>query len=594
MNLKTPQPLIALCLLLPLAASLGCAGLPQSLGQPETRQMAPIEAPGDLNRDPDLSGAYYHYLAAQVRLNQGEFDAALEDLAQALELEPEPLALKREITQLYLRRGDLQAALEWARSAAEDAPQDVQSRLVLGGILSALGLETEATREYEKVRKTEPANQDALLLLGALYGRQKEYGKALEALKALIAADPDSFMAYYYLGRVCLEMNDLAAAEKGYLKAVELKPLFENALLDLAYIHELRGSLDKAAAAYEQILTANPTSRSARSRLGRLFLLGDRYDDALAQFEEMKRLGQIDQDVRIKIGLIYFEQKRLELAIKEFQEVLADDPENDRVRYYLGSCFEEKGDLDEARRLFQAVAEGSEVYVDALVHLALVLQRQDKLAEAEAAVRRAMDTLPQDTRLLLFLGALLEAQERYEAAVGVLQEALTQEPANTEVLFRLGVVLDKSGDQAGCIERMKQVVGLDANHASALNYLGYTYADKGINLEEAESLIKRALAQRPDDGFITDSLGWVYYKQRRYQEALAQMERAVALAKDDPVVTEHLGDVCAALGLEDRALAVYRKSLELNHEDKAAVQGKISRIEKDRRSKADAERPQAR
>ena len=97
----------------------------------------------------------------------------------------------------------------------------------------------------------------------------------------------------------------------------------------------------------------------------------------------------------------------------------------------------------------------------------------------------------------------------------------------------------------------------------ALNYLGYTYAERGTNLDEAEDLIKRALKFRPNDGYILDSLGWVYFKKKKFDEALIELEKAWKLAPNDPVIGEHLGDVYVKKNLWEKALKVYRRILEL-------------------------------
>jgi Flp pilus assembly protein TadD len=99
------------------------------------------------------------------------------------------------------------------------------------------------------------------------------------------------------------------------------------------------------------------------------------------------------------------------------------------------------------------------------------------------------------------------------------------------------------GRKQESIDAMKQVLALTPDDAEALNYLGYTYADLGINLEEAESLIQQALALKPDDGYIADSLGWVYFKKGNYRQALKWLNKAVQLVPDDPTILEHLGDV---------------------------------------------------
>ncbi len=111
---------------------------------------------------------------------------------------------------------------------------------------------------------------------------------------------------------------------------------------------------------------------------------------------------------------------------------------------------------------------------------------------------------------------------------------------------------------------LKTAIKKDPFHVMALNYLGYTYADRGIHLDEAEDLIKRALKFRPNDGYIIDSLGWVYFKKKRYDEALVEMEKAWKLAPNDPVVGEHLGEVYLKKGLWDKAIKILRRVLEVN------------------------------
>ncbi|CAD7782784.1 MAG: Photosystem I assembly protein Ycf3 [Candidatus Methanoperedenaceae archaeon GB50] len=114
-----------------------------------------------------------------------------------------------------------------------------------------------------------------------------------------------------------------------------------------------------------------------------------------------------------------------------------------------------------------------------------------------------------------------------------------------------------------CIKEMRQTISLDPNHAEALNYLGYTYAEMGENLEEAERLIKRALEIKPEDGYIIDSLGWVYYQRGEYKKALEILKKAHKLASKDPIITEHLGDVYSKNGLYQEALKYYRQALKL-------------------------------
>jgi Tfp pilus assembly protein PilF len=140
------------------------------------------------------------------------------------------------------------------------------------------------------------------------------------------------------------------------------------------------------------------------------------------------------------------------------------------------------------------------------------------------------------------------------------------------------VVYDKAKKKEASMEAMRKVIALDPKHANALNYLGYTYADLGQNLDEAERLIKEALKYKPNDGYITDSLGWVYYKKGQFQKALKYLRKAVELVPDDPIMLEHVGDVYLKLDDKANALKFYQKSLQQKDKDTEELEKKIRNL----------------
>ena len=178
------------------------------------------------------------------------------------------------------------------------------------------------------------------------------------------------------------------------------------------------------------------------------------------------------------------------------------------------------------------------------------------------------------------LSSLYEKKEEFDEAIKVLQEALTYDENNVEILFRLGVVYDKSGDKETSIVHMRKILDINPEHADALNYIGYTYAEQGINLVEAFGLIKRALKIKPNAGYIIDSLGWVYYQQGLYDEALESLEKAISIIPDDPTIAEHLGDVYFKKLKYRKSLEMYEKALSLNHVQQDKIKEKIEEIKK--------------
>ncbi|RLB76771.1 MAG: hypothetical protein DRH15_12175, partial [Deltaproteobacteria bacterium] len=164
-------------------------------------------------------------------------------------------------------------------------------------------------------------------------------------------------------------------------------------------------------------------------------------------------------------------------------------------------------------------------------------------------------------------------------AIKVLKEGLTNSPRDVRLIFRLGVILDKNGDKEACLEKMRQVLAINPQHAEALNYIGYTYAEQGIRLDEAMKLIKKALKLKPNSGYIVDSLGWVYFQKGLYDEAIKYLEKAISLTPDDPTINEHLGDAYFKKKDYKASLEHYKKALSLKHPKAEEIKKKISTVE---------------
>ena len=175
---------------------------------------------------------------------------------------------------------------------------------------------------------------------------------------------------------------------------------------------------------------------------------------------------------------------------------------------------------------------------------------------------------------------MYETLKRFEEAEAVLRQGLKMAPGHQRLHFRLGVVLDKMGDRQDSIVEMEKVIALDPEAANALNYLGYSLAEMGIRLEEAEEFVKRALQIKPEAGYITDSLGWVYFKMGRHSEALVWIKKALDRLPEDPLITEHLGDTYQALGRWREAQEAYERSLRLGHENPEQLESKLKESKK--------------
>jgi pentatricopeptide repeat protein len=220
--------------------------------------------------------------------------------------------------------------------------------------------------------------------------------------------------------------------------------------------------------------------------------------------------------------------------------------------------------LDQAVAEFKKISPESALFADAKRSIVLILRKQNKTKEAIQAMEDAIQTKPKEATLYLILADLFEKEDQLPKALTVLQKGLDQNRDSVDLLFQLGALHDKMGEFEKMVTQMEEVLRLDPDHADALNYLGYSYADRGIHLDEALKLVQKAMTLKPNMGYITDSLGWVYFKLGQYEKALVELEKANQLTPDDPIITEHLADSYFKLNRIEKAIELYEKALKLD------------------------------
>tara|TARA_B100000470_G_scaffold205421_1_gene180094 strand:+ start:23 stop:706 length:684 start_codon:yes stop_codon:yes gene_type:complete len=195
----------------------------------------------------------------------------------------------------------------------------------------------------------------------------------------------------------------------------------------------------------------------------------------------------------------------------------------------------------------------------------------NELGELEAA-RKELRTLATEKKersdSLMVLADLLRTKEQYHDAVSVYDEAIarigTIEQRHWTVFYARGMSLERSGEWSKAESDFLRALELQPDQPLVLNYLGYSWVDMGMRLPEARSMIEKAVSQRPNDGYIVDSLGWVLYRLKDFDAALVHLERAVELRPNDPVITDHYGDALWQTGRRTEARFQWRRALSLN------------------------------
>jgi tetratricopeptide (TPR) repeat protein len=200
---------------------------------------------------------------------------------------------------------------------------------------------------------------------------------------------------------------------------------------------------------------------------------------------------------------------------------------------------------------------------------AYVLEKAGRAPEAVKLLERALrerEGEPQGlegaAELAEALAASLQKAGRPADAIAVLKRALQPRPKDEGLRYALAVAYEKAGDREAAVAAMQELLAQNPEHADALNFVGYSWAERGLKLEEAELLVEKALQIRPENGYFMDSLGWVFFQKGDYGRAVGALEKADALAGPEPTILEHLGDAYRSAQRPAEAAAAYGRALK--------------------------------
>ncbi|MEA3471624.1 MAG: tetratricopeptide repeat protein, partial [Thermodesulfobacteriota bacterium] len=325
---------------------------------------------------------------------------------------------------------------------------------------------------------------------------------------------------------------------------------------------------DKVIETYREFIRLNPENITMRLRLGQIFFRMKEYREAERVSREILGIDDSQMDARFSLGLaLLFTGENLDGAIEEFLVVLKNNPQNLKARFFLASAYEKMKYYPEALEEFASIPEDSDLYVNSRIHMGFLLKEDGRIEEAIEMLINAIDKKGTEDELFGFLAALYEENNQLDRAEDILKKGLSVTPDSIDLHYKLGVIYSKMKREEESLREMEEVLKIEPENAEALNFIGYSYADKGIKLDEAERMIRRAMELKPGNGYITDSLGWLYFRQDKIEEAIKYLEEAFHITPEDPTIAEHLGEVYEKAGKRKEALEMYRRALQLNPEN---------------------------
>jgi tetratricopeptide (TPR) repeat protein len=532
------------------------------------------------------SQADFNYSLGEAFSFEGSHQKAVEHFKATLVFDPNSPSVRLRLATEYLKTGQVSEALELVQAVVEVEPENESARMLLGGIFSSMRLYPKAIEQYELVSQLNPENTEAALYMGAIYAETQRYSQAIKSFDSLLkkVEDEQKPTIHYYLARVYLESkskNGSQLAEIQLKKALELKPGFTEALLALGNHYASLNQESKAVQLFEDFQKKQGPSAKIAEVLAQMFLEKEDYDSAYEQLEILERQGDDPLNTKLKMALILIEKKIYDRAISKLKEILQDVPESDRARFYLAALYEQTREYSKAVAEYKKVPAESSYFNDSTLHSIHIHRMNKDLDAAEELAREALGQKSEEASFHSLYASLLNENKKTKEASVVLEKALKKFPENTQIMFYLGTIYDSAGQKEKVPEIMEAVIEKESDHVQALNYVAYTFADEGKNLEKAEVYARRAAALEPKDGYILDTLGWVLFKQGKIEDALKYLEAAHKLAPNVSVISEHLGDVYVKQAMIEKARKMYHRALELEAEEakQDVIQSKISSLD---------------
>ena len=245
----------------------------------------------------------------------------------------------------------------------------------------------------------------------------------------------------------------------------------------------------------------------------------------------------------------------------------------------LGEVYDASRRYELAIQAYDRVADTSPLWLNIQIRKAYDLNSLERTDEAVALLERLATSRPKETRPLDALGSILRSHKRYREAADAYTRAIKlikkPEERHWALFYARGVCHERLKQWPKAEADLKRALELSANQALVLNYLGYSWVDQGMNLNEAMKLIRKAVQLKPDDGYFVDSLGWAYYRLGDYEKAAKHLEKAAGLRPDDPVINDHLGDAYWRVGRRLEARYQWSQALTLEPEPEEAVKMKL-------------------
>src|SRR6516162_10244603 len=481
----------------------------------------------------------------------------------------------------------------------------------------------EASKLGERLLAVERSDRISRLVLGVRDIKQKRYASARQHLAQSVRGPVTDLTAALLSAWAQAGAGDSRGAVESLDKLSGpdwygiFKDLHAGLILDLA--NDKKGAGKRFASAYK----ADPQALRTVQGYGRYLSRNGSKDDALKVYSDFAKAlpdhPVVSQEMReissgakrpplsespqagaaealYGLGASIGRRGGEDLALIYLQLALYLEPSHPMALLSLGDLYEQLKKPDLAIKVYDRIPP-SPLRRNADIQVASDLDQLDRTDEAKKRLEHLISEHPKDTEAIVAFGNILRGRKEFAECADAYGKAIANVPkpekSNWVMFYFRGICYERSKQWPNAEADLKKALELYPDQPLVLNYLGYSWVDQGGHMDEGMNMIRRAVEQRPDDGYIVDSLGWAYYRTANYAEAVKNLERAVELKPDDPTINDHLGDAYWRVGRTLEAHYQWSQAKDLNpdKEDLPKIEAKIKDgLPDDKSSAADAEK----
>ena len=478
-----------------------------------------------------------YYAIANLFYNQGRFKDAMMEINNALQLEPESVKYNEIKANIYYQQSNFQKAAEIYEDILKKDRENVSYMYILARIYQELNMPANSVELYEKITDLAGYDFEVLKRMFDIYYNYKNYDKCIEVLKAALQLDP-------YDISFLQQLAALYARLERYQEAKEI---------------------------YEDLFRLNPRDKDIQTELIKLYFRLDEYGKGFENFAILLQKDTLTYEEKMQIGEIYYkmisqDSSVMDIARNIFTSIKADYPEEWGPYFYLGLIGVINKDSADYDKNFETVLKlvpesaGKEIYMQ-IGYTYFDILRNEK---AGNVVSKAINIYGGDFRSYFLYGLILQRKNEESQAIEYFEKALELNPEDLSVLSTLALAYNTAKRYSESEAVYERALMISPENPLILNNYAYNLSQRGVKLDKALVMSKRAVEIEPNSASYLDTIGWVYYMMGEYEQARYYIERSVTINPDSWVVLDHLGDVYDKLNDKVNAIKYWGKALELN------------------------------